>query len=273
VAVQIVTYANFRLVRRHRGTLPILLTAPHGGAEHPEDDAGRKLAERDERLTPPACSGRQRFNKAADAGTVELTEAIAQSILSKIGLSPYVVIARFARKFVDADRSAACAFTDPAGAGFYGEYHKRIDEYLTQLLAQNDNKGFLFDLHHAAIQASDPADIFIATRNGGTMQPGFDRAALFAQHGLQGMLTWTRYPALAKDDDQSFRFDVSPRQAHDKEHGHRNGGPTIDLYGGRVNAIQIENTLPLLPGTRQFDYLVDALGNAIIHFVRRHAPF
>jgi hypothetical protein len=271
--VQIVTYANFRLVRRHRGTMPILLTAPHGGTEHPEDDAGRKLDERDARLAPPGCTGRQGFNKDRDPGTLELTEAIAQSILDKIGLSPYVVIARFARKYIDANRSAACGFTDPAAVVFYDEYHKRIDEYLTQLLGQNANKGFLFDIHHAVVQASDPADIFIASRNGTTLQPGFDRTALFSQHGLQGLLTWTRYPPINTGEEQSFRLDVSPRNPGDKEHGPLSGGPTIELYGGRINAIQIENTLPLQPGTRQFDYLVDALGNAMIHFVRRHAPF
>lgn len=271
--MQIVTYANFRLVRRHRGTMPILLTVPHGGSEQPEDDSGRKLPARSEQLTAPGCTGRQRYNDERDPGTIELAEAIAQTMLDRTGLSPYVVIARFARTYVDVDRSPACAFSDPAAAPFYNEYHRRIDEYVTQLQAQNGDRGFLFDLHHAPVQPGDPADVFLITRNGASLQAGFDRAQLFAQHGLQGLLTWTRYPALHASDEQSFRIDVSPRNPGDREYSALAGGPTLEQYGGRINAIQIETTLALRPGTRQFGYLVDALSNAMIHFVRRHAPF
>jgi hypothetical protein len=70
--MQIVTYANRRLVRRHRGTMPIILTSPRGGAESPANVSVRSRS-----ATPDGCQ----FKTGGDTGTAELTELAAQRIL------------------------------------------------------------------------------------------------------------------------------------------------------------------------------------------------
>lgn len=48
------------------------------------------------------------------------TEKLADAIESKMGKRPYVVIARFARKYLDANRRARNAFESPESELVYG---------------------------------------------------------------------------------------------------------------------------------------------------------
>ena len=149
--MQIITYAERRLVKRHRGTMPAILTCPHDGSESPA-----KVRERTSAETPAGCN----FKSGRDTETAGITEAVAQKILEVSGLSPYVVIARFHRKFIDANRKESCAFTDSDAQLFYDEYHNRISGYITQILSQNQNCGFLFDIHGTGVIDDDPADVY-----------------------------------------------------------------------------------------------------------------
>src|SRR5690349_13671301 len=115
--MQIVTYAQNSLVKQHRGTMPILLTCPHGGSEAPPGVAARSKSQ-----TPGDCG----FETNQDLETSTITEAVAQRILELTGLSPYVVIAGFHRRFIDANRPIRCAYTDPDAEPFYAEYHAGI---------------------------------------------------------------------------------------------------------------------------------------------------
>lgn len=262
--MQIVTYSKKNLVKRHRGTMPIILTAPHGGSEQPPRVSARTGA-------PASCDGREKFVVGRDAGTVEITEAVAKRILETTGLSPYVVIAEFGRTFIDANRSEACAFTDPQAKPFYDEYHSRIDGYVKQILDQNGGRGFLFDIHGTGVLADNPADIYLGTAHRRTLQKDYAYERLFAQHGLQGLLAWTRLPSLS--GGKAFQFSLSPTKADEDEVGPVSGGPTVLRYGDRINAIQIEITTPFRTEARKSEYLVEALANAMVHSVRRYAPF
>jgi hypothetical protein len=83
--------------------LPVLITAPHGGAqsfELPErctlDAKGRPLLHR---------NGRQ-LSKLADRGTLPLAGDLQRSITRAAdGYEPYVVTALFHRKYIDANRA------------------------------------------------------------------------------------------------------------------------------------------------------------------------
>ena len=103
--MQIVTYNERNFVKRHRGTLPVLLTAPHGGSVVPPG-----VLEREETQTPRGCD----FVIRRDNQTLQITEAVAQRLLDLTGLSPYTVIACFRRRYADANRSAAIDYLTPA---------------------------------------------------------------------------------------------------------------------------------------------------------------
>jgi hypothetical protein len=158
--MQTVTYEEDHLVKRHRGTMPVILTCPHDGDQSPPGVQKRK-----KETTPDECQ----FTIKSDLQTAFITQSMAERILGLTGLSPYVVMASFDRKFIDANRARSpvnCAFTDPAARPFYDEYHNRIFGFVNEIRGQNDNRGFLFDIHGKVEIPEDPADIYLGTDKG-----------------------------------------------------------------------------------------------------------
>jgi hypothetical protein len=262
--MQIVTYAERRLVKRHRGTMPVILTCPHDGSESPQN-----VRERTSRATPSGCN----FKTGRDTETAMITEAVAQKILDVSGLSPYVVIAKFHRKFIDANRSSNCAFTDPDGRRFYDEYHNRISGYIRQIRVQNGNHGFLLDIHGTGVISDDPADIYLGTANGASLLPDFDRDTLFHQHGLHGLFKSVRHQTGFGGLGPTFSYRLSPVNAAATETSEVNGGFTVRNYAASVNCIQIEITNTIRNDGEKRSFLIEDLAFAIINFTRRHAPF
>lgn len=262
--MQIITYSERRLVKRHRGTMPVILTCPHDGSESPPN-----VSERTSDRTPAGCG---RFETGGDPHTAEITESVAQEVLERTGLSPYVVIARFRRRFIDANRSENCAFTDPDAESFYDEYHSRIDGYVNQILAQNQGRGFLFDIHGTGVKDDDPADIYLGTRNGRTLLAEFDRENIFMQHGLHGLLKWVRRQRPAPyGPPEVYGYNIQPADAAGTER--LNGQFTVVNYGAKINSIQIEVASTIRNDDQKRAFFVEDLAFAIVNFVRRHAPF
>ena len=262
--MQIVTYEENRLVKRHRGTMPVILTSPHDGTQSPPG-----VQERKEEDTPPNCQ----FNPKRDLQTAFITQSVAQKIFDLTGLSPYVVVANFHRKFIDANRPRCpvnCAFTDPDAQPFYDEYHSRIAGYVNQIRQQNGNRGFLFDIHGKVEIPEDPADIYLGTDNGGSLLPGFDRASIFFQHGLAGLLKSVRRET---GTVAVFQYRLSPANATAPENSSVDGGFSIRRYGAVINSIQIEIADTIRDFEEKRLFLIEDLAFAIINFVRRHAGF
>ena len=83
-----------KLISVQSGNLPIILSAPHGGNLTIEAVPERKG------------KGVKRFVRTKDMWTDQLTVKLADAIEKKTGKRPYVVVANFHRKFIDANRSA-----------------------------------------------------------------------------------------------------------------------------------------------------------------------
>jgi hypothetical protein len=244
--------------------MPVILTCPHDGAQSP---AG--VEERTDEATPAGCQ----FTKLRDLETAQITESVAQKILDLTGLSPYVVIASFHRRFIDANRPVECAFNDSDARPFYDEYHGRITGYVNEIRQQNGNHGFLFDIHGKRLIESDPADIYLGTDNGGSLLPGFDRDNLFMQHGFAGLLMSVSREIEGAPAPPAFQYRVSPANATTPENASVDGGFTIRHYGAFINSIQVElaDTVRLDDEKRLF--VVEDLAFSIINFVRRYTPF
>ena len=263
--MRIVFYQRGDLVKSHQGTMPIILTCPHGGTLAPPE-----VAERTSAATPTTCTGINRYVTSGDALTAEITEAVAQKILDVTGLSPYVVIAQFDRLYIDANRPAECAFTDPAAASFYDEYHDRIATDVTEILRLNQNRGFLFDIHGTW---RDVADLYLGTANGSTLVNGVTRDDLLARHGLRGLLRDSRHLV---DGPAIFApaYNVSPNPRND-DFGPVNGGYTVRHYSSTmsINSIQIEIRDEIRNDDVRREFVQEDLAFALINFVRRYAPF
>src|SRR5262245_8775590 len=133
-----IRYEKANLVSRHRGTLPVILSCPHGGDEQPEDVSD----ERDE--SNPDC---RPIKKKSDLRTREITTGVAQRLLDIFGEAPYVVIAEFHRKYIDANREADCAYEVSAAQQYFDEYHNTLRNYVDEIRAKTGGVGLLFDIH------------------------------------------------------------------------------------------------------------------------------
>ena len=176
-----VDYTTERQVSRHRGTLPVLISCPHGGSEQPEG-----VNERDGSATPAGCN----FQKKSDLNTREVALGIAQRLVDLFGEAPYVVIADCHRKYIDANRSPACAYESAAARPFYDAYHATLRGFVDEIRAENAGAGLLFDIHGTAGIAGDPATIFLGTDNSRSVARllASDPQALFRRRSLRGFL-------------------------------------------------------------------------------------
>lgn len=231
------------LILTRPGGLPILITAPHGG-----------------NLAPPAVPLRQHGTTVADAGTLEVAVALATHIERHLGAPPYLVAARFSRRYIDANRPAAAAYESPAAGPGYDAYHQAISRYIAQIREQFPQGALLIDIHG---QGSDANTVYRGTRNGTTVAALLRRhgeAALGGPQSLLGALAARGYRVLPPNTPAG----TPP------EHRSYGGGHTVQLYGSQtpagIDAIQLE----LGRALRSDGHFVAALGEAVAVFHRSY---
>ena len=87
------------LIIIQKGDLPIVLSAPHGGTQKvPQVE--------EERQGEGQSKSPGKFVMARDTGTEELVLDVSKAIEQRFGRKPWVVAARFARKYIDAVSSS-----------------------------------------------------------------------------------------------------------------------------------------------------------------------
>lgn len=268
---RIVSYTTEKFVRRHRGTLPILLTCPHDGGDAPPGVTLRTQAN-----TPDDCTRGNAFNNSRDVGTDDITRKIARRMYQVFGESPYVVIAGFSRNYIDAnrpsddDRNSNCAFVGSAAREFYEAYHYWVNKYVSHILTNNEKgTGFLFDIHGTQTIASDPADIYVGTSDGATLRPPVVRDDLYKRRGLVGLLMANKHTIGTSGD--GFSFTVSPASSTISETGEVSGGFTVRHYGGTINAIQLEVAREVRDNNDKKEILIEELAYTLVNFARQHA--
>src|SRR4051794_34548568 len=99
------------LVIVRKGTMPVIIAAPHGGRKDVPGVAERKGV------------GVNQFATVRDENTDLLAEALAAELEKKLGGKPWVVVARFDRKFIDANRPPDQSYESEAAKPFYDAYH------------------------------------------------------------------------------------------------------------------------------------------------------
>jgi N-formylglutamate amidohydrolase len=250
-----IDYRVSNLVSSHRGTLPVLITCPHGGNAIP----GGVPTDRTGQGLPANCD----FESSRDLFTRELTRGIAQRVLELFGEAPYVVIADFDRKRIDANRRRECAFELAAAAPFYDEYHATLRTFVDEIRADNGGLGLLFDIHGTAGIAGDPADVFLGTADGQTVARLLqaDPHALLRRRSLRGFL-------------QAAGLVVSPSQAS-PEVPKLSGGFSVRTYGSSnadgLDAMQLEITTPHRTEPDKRQALIDVLAHAFGNLAARYA--
>ena len=203
------------------GTVPIILTAPHGGT-------GRVPGVERERRDPDGNTNR-------DWRTDEITELLASRLQRLLGARPYVVMARFHRKYIDANEPESRAYEDPDARPYYLAYHATIRSFVDEVL-QDHLGGLLIDIHGQS-KAGYRDKICRGTRYGSTVthltrQYGVD--ALIGPNSILGRLETSGY--------EVFPPNVPPREGD--EFPCYDGGYTVLEYGSHhddgIDALQLE---------------------------------
>lgn len=206
------------LILARAGNLPILLTAPHGGDK-----------------SVPGVPPRSRGTTGTDTHTLEIAQELHAQLAKRLGAQPYLVAARFSRKYIDANRAEAEAIESPAAKPAYEAYHGRIRQFVAEIRQKFPKGGVLIDLHG---QAEEPFVLHRGTRNGRTV------AALLEKHGPDALTG----PKSILGVVASRRYKVFPPPGapigNPEEDRRYNGGHTVATYRSRggegLDAIQLE---------------------------------
>jgi N-formylglutamate amidohydrolase len=222
-----------------RGSLPIVLSAPHGGT-----------------AIVPGVPVRQTGTTGLDTNTYQLAVEIQNALMARTGKRAHLVAALASRSYVDLNRSSDEAYETAAVAPIYQAYHAALQQAVQTARSQSAAGALVVDIHG---QGSDPAVVFRGTRNGQTAT----LATLYAPTG--GLLA--RLVALG--------MPVSPAGAAGTENPSYNGGYIVGTYGlggaGGVNAVQLEFGM----NYRQSVVVATTAGqlaDALVEHLRAHAP-
>ena len=238
------------LVTYKKGDLPIILSAPHGGTE--------AIPGAPERTGANA----KRFVRARDMNTDKLAALIADKLETKLGKRPYVIAAKFHRKYLDANRAAKDAYESDPAKVVYDAYHKAIKDARADV-TRRFGRGVLFDVHG---QVKHRDAVLRGTQNGKTVRHLIQRYGAEANIGktsLFGALAAQGVPILPKVDSK------------DREVSGYSGGYIVVAHGsadgGTIDAIQLEfgralRETNVLPATAQ------KIANAIQAFAEKYLP-
>lgn len=251
------------LVTAIRGTLPIIITAPHGG-----------------RVDVAGCEARTSGVTVLDTNTAEIALLVSQRLTARLGGKPYVVIAQFRRTYADANRAPGEAFECDAAKREYEAFHGAVRAFVDECRARHGN-AILVDLHG---QKRTPGAIYRGTRRGSTVAALLKRCgpeAVIGPDSIVGRLRAEGYTVLPRDEDEGGGDDatrsrasdgVAPEQklAPEQELG---GGYIVGLYGSAnpdgIDAIQLEI------GAQRMDAPWKTgrdIGDAIAAFARAYLP-
>jgi N-formylglutamate amidohydrolase len=204
-----------------QGKLPILVTAPHGGQKFLPGVGIRRQGVAAKLLLTP------------DEHTDEIAEKIASDLQSRLGQTPYLILAHFHRRQVDANREEKDAFDQPPASevlALYTAYHKAIAEACADI-EKTWGRGVLVDVHG---QSAEPEGIFRGTGNGQTV------AQLLREHGAAAIVGPNGIPGALT----SKGYRIIPDKAVDQDDPRFPGRYTVRTYGshtGRhIDAIELE---------------------------------
>ncbi len=238
------------LVTVQGGDLPIILSAPHGG--------GRGIPGVPRRQG----EGLKRFVTRSDTRTAVLTEKIAAAIEKQTGKRPYVVIARFHRQYLDANRRVGLAFEAEKAKPVYEAYHAAIRRARSDVAARW-GFGLLLDVHG---QNAKPGSIIRGTQNGKTtthLIARFGRGALTGASSLFGQLAAQGFAVLPPVDSKTLEPDAFDGGYIVRTHG--------SAEGGTIDAIQLETGFNLRKPS-VIDATATRMAAAIVAYSKKHLP-
>jgi N-formylglutamate amidohydrolase len=240
----------YHLLTVWAGTLPIILSAPHGGRHSIAGIAIRRGL------------GVAQFTTERDANTDELAQRIAARLEARLNTKPFLVVADFNRKYVDVNRPSQGAFESAEAKPYYDAYHRLLREAHDRV-SREWGRGLLLDIHGQGAQGET---IYRGTNNGKTVMSltrRFGTEALAGPKSILGQMERLGYHILPHAK-QSY-----------KEDRRYLGGYIVNTYGSHhgtgVDAIQLEIGTTLRAPAK-LERTASDLADAIAVFAQEFLP-
>lgn len=204
-----------------KGTLPIILSAPHGGTKKVPDVPVR------------VGKGVPNFYTVRDEYTSELTEVLVGELEKLLGGKPWVVIARFSRKHLDVNRSPEDGYESEKAKPYYDAYHDALAA-ACKAVKQKFGRGILLDIHCNAAYANSICRGTLNLKTVSLLKEREGMAAIRGKNSVLGRMEKLGYKVLpAGDADEKT-----------KEEAKYSGGHIVTTYGSHtsygIDAIQVE---------------------------------
>jgi N-formylglutamate amidohydrolase len=235
---------DYSMLTRAEGEVPILLSAPHGGWQQPDDVDSLNTGVHE-----------------SDWNTYDLGLAVRDKLIQELGQEPYYVFTQIARRWVDVNRDPGTseAWVDSDAKKYYEGYHQLLRDYVESIL-ETWGKGLLIDIHG---QSAYSAQILRGTQNGLTVE------VLLASHGIDGLTG----PSSVFGQIAQAGYSVYPENEDElwnpPEMSGYSGGFIVGKYGSHnatgVDAIQVEigRDFRDSSGSNEYTIFGNALGEAI----------
>jgi N-formylglutamate amidohydrolase len=209
------------LVSVQRGSIPVVISIPHGGRADIAGAEERTLGIR-----------------SRDVATDEVGLLVVQELTAELGGKPYYVMAQFSRRYADANRGPGLreeeAYESAAARAHYEAYHRALREYVDEV-RERFGGGILIDIHG---QSRRPGQIVRGTVRGQTV------TAMLERHGLEALIG----PDSIFGQLHEMGYEVEP-QVSDPENSPADeeiyiGGYIVRAYGSHsdngIDSIQVE---------------------------------
>jgi N-formylglutamate amidohydrolase len=195
-------------IRIEIGTLPVVISAPHGG-----------------QTVIPGIAERSSGTTVLDTNTFQVASAIQARLLVLTGKRAHLVAAIASRKYVDFNRSAELAYEDVRVKPVYDRYYSALRSAVDASRVQAPAAAVLIDLHG---QGEAATITYRGTRNGLTAS----NVVFYTMP--DGLITSMNASALG----------VNPGVVAGVEHSSFTGGNLVQAFGhtsaNGINSIQLE---------------------------------
>jgi N-formylglutamate amidohydrolase len=238
-----------KLLTLWAGMLPIILSAPHGGRQAIPGVPVRSGV------------GVVQFATGRDNNTDELAETIARRLEKKLNAKPFLIVARFERRYLDANRPSESAYESMEAKPYYDGYHGALREARDRV-SREWGRGLLLDIHGQGAQAEA---IYRGTGNGKTV------ASLTRRFGTEAITG----PRSIFSQLEIMGYKVLPSTTESHKEQRYVGGYIVQTYGshrGRgVDAIQLEIGTKLR-ARASLEQTATDLADVIAVFAREYLP-
>lgn len=254
------------------GTLPIILSAPHGGTIKPSEIPARTYG-----------------TTVLDTGSYQLTQELTHELYRLTGRKPHVIVCRLSRTRLDANRAIKEAAQGNKWAEqAWNEFHTYIDASKSWV-TQQCKKGHYFDIHthgHSKVWAelgyrltSTDLKKSDATLNSNASYAKKSSIRHLASQSTLKFASLLRGSTSLGSYIKGTKYEAVPSPQHPDPGGNSyfNGGYNTERHGskngGVIDGTQIENSSTILRVGSQRRPYAKSLALAMLRYVEKHYGF